>query len=674
MARVYKSDEQTWEEAVRLITCRDESWLKYWEDYHKWCRMTFRLYMSKNEWTSMGKRARLNLSLPFTIIETVAAETYRALFDEVPYWKQKPVGPEDDEPAKIVTEYVGNQTEKNKMRIQGYIFEKNRLMFGLSFGLVPWTYLKDWKRREVPVMEPIMLLNENGEQVPQLNPFNGEPLMKPSADLFGKPILKKDFQKEVTFDCWEFEPLFPWHVRSDPAISNPLKLMNSGEGVIVDRYYSDHQLKQFEREKKYKNVSRYLQSLEDESYEKERNNFDVKREDEETSRDLNAGFSYKRNLHHIRQYWGKAPIVTQTRKSGETVIWDNSAEPVEALIDICEKECFRIIRNPIDEQLRPVVAAQCHPVADNLISPGLIQSVESELREILAFRNARMDNLNQAMNPMHNVRSGVNVPVRDLMYRPNGVRRTPNPETDIVPVTPPALGMTLDKDLSQLEYNVQNATNALSAAQGASNVGQAFGNTARGIDFFQSRMQSRLQVIVNVAEDQFFGPLSDIVNSYNQQFLIDAKDFAVIGKENVYLTIKPDYLNRRDLIPVSAGKKLNRGKMLQIYDRMITEAGTLKDFIKVDYLIREMIAATDAFPNPDKLLYSEEEMQKMQAEKPDELKKNMSLSVAWKDLEPQVKQAVLSVIFPHIAQQLQQMPLTPPQPSPEEMQAMGMVA
>lgn len=674
MARVYKSDEQTWEEAVSLVSTRDKSWLKYWEEYHRWCRTIFRLYMSKNEFTSMGKRARLNLSLPFTIIETVAAETYRALFDEVPYWKQKPVGKEDDEPAKIVTDYVGYQTEQNKMRIQGYIFEKNRLMFGLSWAFVPWTYMKEWKRRDAQVMEPIMAMNELGEQIPQINPFNGEPMMKPSMDLFGKPVTKKDFKKEVTFDCWEFEPLFPWHVRSDPAINNPLKIRNFGEGIIIDRYYSDHDLKQFERDGKYKNVSKYLGDIEEKREQEKRNNFRVLAEDEETSRDLNAGFSYKRNLHHIRQYWGKAPIVTQQRKSGEVVIWDSSAEPVEALIDTCDSECFRIIRNPIDEQLRPIVAAQCHPVADNLISPGLMQAVESEFREMIAFRNARMDNLSQSMNPMYNVRSGVNVPVRDLIYKPNGIRRTPNPETDIVQVQPPSLGLTLDKDLSQLEYNIQNATNALSASQGASNIGQAFGNTARGIDFFQSRMQSRLQVIVNVAEDQFFGPLSDIVNSYNQQFLTDEKDFSVIGKENVYLTIKPDYLGRRDLIPVAAGKKLNRGKMLQLYDRMITEAASLKDFIKVDYLIREMIVATDAFPNPDKILYSQEEMQRMKAEQPDELKKNMSLSVAWKDLEPAIKQELLGVIFPHLADQLKQMPLNPPQPTQDEMAAIGMVA
>lgn len=653
MARILKSEADSWDEAVAYVKKCDTTWLEYWEDYHRWCKAIFRLYLAKNEWTTLNKRARLALSLPFTIVETVAAETYKALFDEIPYWKQKPVGPEDEEAADIVSKYVGHQTEKNKLRIKGYIFEKNRLMFGLSWAFIPWTFLKEWKRREVQAEEPET--DESGS--PIINPFTGKPQMKPLIDLFGNPVTRKEFKKEVSFDCWEFEPLLPWNVRSDPSIVDPNKLQNTGIGVIVDRFYSKQDLKSRYRDGIYKNVDKYFDD--EESDDVERSVATASDEDEEMARDLNAGYSYKRNLHHVRQFWGKAPIVSQQRKSGEVIIWDSSAEPVEALIDICGNQCLRLKRNPLDEQLRPVIATQCHPVADSLISPGLLQAVESEIKEYNAFRNARMDNLAQQMNPMYNVRAGVNVPVRDLRWRANGIIRTPNPESDIIPVPTPSLGQTLSQDLAGLDYSIQNATNALSAAQGTSNMGQAFGRTAAGINFFQSRMQSRIQVIVEVSEDQFFGRLSDIVNSYNTQFLTKPEDFAVIGSKNVYVTIRPDYLSRRDLVPVSASRKINRAKMLPLYDRLITEASSLKDFIKVDYLIQEMIKTTDLFPNPEKVLYSEEERQKMQASQPDQIKKGMNLTVSWNDLEPEIKKVLLGDIFPQIKDDLEQLEMLP---------------
>jgi hypothetical protein len=284
-----------------------------------------------------------------------------------------------------------------------------------------------------------------------------------------------------------------------------------------------------------------------------------------------------------------------------------------------------------------------------LISPGLLQAVESELRELQTFKNVRLDNVTQRMNPMYQVRLGSQLAKRDLRYEPYRKVLVSQIDGDIREFPAPELGNGFDGSLAELNYDIQNATNALNASQGSSNVGQAFGRTAAGINFFQSRMQHRLQVIVDVGEEQLFGSLSDIVNSYNKQFLKNPKDFQVVGRPNPYLTITPEaYMQRRDLVPVGASRKLNRGQMIQLLDRMLTEASVLKDFFKIDVLVHEMVKMSEAFPNPDKILYTAAERQQMAttaASQHPEVKKGLNITINWKDLEPGLKQALVSTLM-----------------------------
>lgn len=664
MAKPLKRQNELWEAAISKIDDRYSKWMDYWTTYHQWCRLVFRLYLARNEWTSIGRRARLTLSLPFSIIETVAAETYRALYDEQPYFKQKPIGKEDEEFAESVSLYTAHQMDQNHMRIKGYIFEKNRLMFGLSWAFVPWTVAREWKRRESQVMQPAKryILDSKGQPVfnddgmPKsediINPMTGKPIMQPKMDMFtGRPVTEKKFVKEVTKDYWEFKPLYPWQVIADPAITDPFQVQSGGEGIIINQYLSNSELWKLQRDGVYYNVDEYFDTKEEDSEDNDRQTFDVPREDEDLAEDMKEGYSYKRNLNLVRQWWGKMSV--REDKNGN-LIYDKNAEPVEVIVDKVNNTCLRCRRNVIDEQIRPIVAAQCHPIADHLISPGLLQAVESELRELQTFKTARVDNITQKMNPMYQVRDGSLLAKRDLRYRPFGLVPVSAIDQDLKEFPTPDIVVQADRSVGELEYSIQNATNALSASQNASNVGQAFGKTARGIDFFQNRMMSRLKVIVDVGEEQLFSQLSDITNSYNKQFLTKQTDFQVIGRQNPYLKITPEaYMNRRDMLPIGASRKLSRGQMLQIYDRILTSPEALKGFIKIDYLVKEMIKLTDAFPDPEKLLYTDEERQKMAAETPPDVKKAMNISVNFADLNEQEKVYLMTRLLKENPEELQ---------------------
>lgn len=468
--------------------------------------------------------------------------------------------------------------------------------------------------------------------------------------LDGKPVTKKVWKKEVTNDNWKFETLENWDVFPDPAIKSPADVRCKGTGVIVVKHFSEEKLREMERKGIYHNVDAYFQFLTNKR-EASRVITDIAASDKE-------GDDHLKDTYKVYQFWGMFPVNTVIDKNGDEVLeYDETAEPVECVIDIPAEGgiCFRIKRNPIDEQIRPIICNNINPQAQKLYCGGILHIIYSEYQVYKDFINSRAKNLNMRMNPMWFARTGALTALRNLKYSPNKILRTSNPEGDLVPVPTPGLGETYAQDVGMLQMEMQESTGSIKASQKSGNMGQAFARTAAGINFFQERMGKRLGIIVDCMEYFMLGGLFDVVNSYNKQFLTDPKAFAVIGKQNAYLTIKPEsFLRRIDWYPVGAGSRLKRGEQITILDRIMTELKSFSDYINVKKILQKYVKITGLFSDISEIEYTPEERQQIMASKQPEVKENVNLSISFDDLPPTTKLSVIKHFDPNAPTTIQE--------------------
>lgn len=654
-----KKTKELYDEAKHHVKERFVMWSQHWRDYHDFCKEIYKEYLAETDVLSSGKSAGVKPSLGFSITENVLADTHEALFEEHPYIKTEPVYKDDVQDSEDVTDFMTYQCQKNGLRTDSIPFVRNVLMYGVGFAFVPWTVEKEMIRVEVPVTEPVMqpsvdqfgnpMLDENGAIMPPTPQIgqDGYPVMKPVIGYDGKPAMKKEWVEETTTDIWEFEPLENWDVLCDPSITNFRKIRRGGQGIIVSRYYSKDELKSLQRRGVYRGVDFYFNDLAARESEGA-----YSTNDEQQKKSPN----WKNGKVRVLQYWGKFPVSTVINKKGqEELVYDEDAVPVECVIDIPENcsTCFRVKRNPIDTQVRPIIAVPLHPQNKSLISPGLLTIIYSEYQAYKEFINARLKNLNKQMNPMWFSRLGTLSNLRNLNYVPNKIVRMGDPRTDILPAPSPDLGATFSQDMGGLLMEMQETTGSIKAGQKSGNMGQAFARTAAGINFFQQRVDARLRMIVNVAEEGLFGGLFEIVHSYNKQFVTDEEYFKVMGKDNIYRSINPaSFTKRLDWMPVDAGNRLKKGEMVQLLDRLMTSLGGFREDIRIDKILEKYVKITGLFKFPEEILLSDEEKAKIaQAKQQPQAKQSLSLSVAFEDLPTAAKTALISQFAPQAAEE-----------------------
>ncbi len=636
------------------------SWSGHWDRYHKLCVDVYKEYLTEKETLESGKSSGVKPSFAFSTIENVIADFHEALFEELPYIQTDPVFEDDTQDAADVSDFLSYQCQKNGMRTDAIPFLRNLAMYGLAFAFVPWTVEKDQIRvkeaLEEPMLEPSVdalgrpLTDEVGNPIPARPAIgqDGMPIMKPVIGYDGKPEMKKVWREETTTDIWEFEPLENWDVVCDPAITNFRKIRRGGQGIIISRYYSKSELKSLQRKGVYRGVDFYFQNLASKESE---GSFTPNDESQKESPNWKSG------KIRVLQYWGKFPVTTTIGKNNEEqIIYDEDAVPVECVIDIPEdcSTCFRVKRNPIDTQVRPIIAVPLHPQNKSLISPGLLTIIYSEYQAYKEFVNARLKNLNKQMNPMWVARLGSLTNQRNLGYIPNKIIRTGDPRNDLVPAPSPDLGQTFSQDMGGLLMEMQESTGSIKAGQKSGNMGQAFARTAAGINFFQSRVDARLRMMVNVAEEGLFGGLFEIVHSYNRQFVNDEEYFKVMGKQNIYKSInESSFTKRLDWMPVDAGSRLKKGEMVQLLDRLMTSLAGFRDDIRIDKVLEKYVKLTGLFKFPSEILLSPEEKMKMAQDKiqPPQPKQSISLSVNYDDLPSSAQAAVIGQFAPNAVEE-----------------------
>ena len=201
---------------------------------------------------------------------------------------------------------------------------------------------------------------------------------------------------------------------------------------------------------------------------------------------------------------------------------------------------------------------------------GELEPLYSLFKEASSLRNARLDQTNQAVNRMFIIDRNSGINVRNFYSRTSGIVLA-NDINGIKAMDVPEVPGSSYRELQQIDYEIQNASSMINASQGASNLGQAFGNTARGISFLQGTMSSRMAMKVRMIENMVMREYGKRLAILNRQFLSPNMWQQIHGdRPNPFeMFSAEDFYNSWDFSAVAALDRLNRDQRQAMFTQGI---------------------------------------------------------------------------------------------------------
>lgn len=614
----YSRQETLEREAGNRLDERWEQWRKYLDPFSDKYREIKKDYECEQDSTENSRR-RSKLKYPnlWTLFHTLFPISYDALTGEQPYIGAKARNQEDALPAKQIEDYQSYQLDQISFPLKYHAVEFDRLLYGTTYTFCPWLLEYSLRKREMPVQEVIV------------DPKTGLPQQITK--------LKKLEREVVTYDNIDVQRLDHSEIAYDPTITNPADLMWKGEGVIRQWRTTIEEIKAKAKRKRPDGSWTGLYSQE--NVDLCVNGYDDKKNEPESD-DKDDQYSGKLLM---REGWQKLPVKkvsVKRKKNGEEseveeLEWDDEAPLRECLVTKCVTTgtVLRVILNPTDEQFRPFLASNCYPMPGRLPGMSWVRVIKGLDREAQIIKNARLDYINFVLNRpwVVNVHSGIQI--RDSFNIPDRIIKARD-INGIKPLDVPDYGSAAYRDLSMIDYEIQNASGVLNANQDASKFGQGFGETATGINYFQQLVGSRTKVVVQLAEYQWFVPLGKMLFCYGKQFVTKEESFRVLNSENPFAKMDPDsYTRMIDVIPVGAYSRVTKGQQITLLDRFLTTLPSLRDLIKVEEVIKDYIVLTKLSPDPSKYMISPEEQAQRakMAQKPD-VKPRVHVNIRGEDI------------------------------------------
>lgn len=632
----YASQKELEDKSRERLNSRWDSWSEYYEPYLKAYQSITEEYMCEQDEISPNTKRRSRLKYPylFTLIETMKPVTIEALVGERPYIGTAGRHEEDDAPSKLIQGHQTYMLDEAQFPMPFSLVEHMRLLYGLTFAFAPWMLRYGLRRREIE------------EMVQTLDPMTGLPKTE---------TIKKKVEREFkTKDNIEFIPVEPWMIRFDPTITDAKDLMWGGEGVIREWFTTPEEVKSLERKKRpdgsvsgiynpesVKECLKNWDESKDEanSQESKERNFDFGHTDSDKQ--------FKGKLK-LREAWMKLPVVKNktTRKGREVeeLQWDDDASLRECVVTICvdTSTTLRVVTNPTDEQFRPFLGATCYPVPGRLPGISFGRIVKGLMKEMEILKNSRLDYINFILRRpwVVNIHSGIQI--RDSFNVPDRIIKARD-INGIKPLDAPDYSSSVYRDISGIDYEIQNASGVMSMSQDTSKFGQGFGETATGIGYFQQLMGARLKQIVRCAEYQMMVPLGTMLFLYAKQFVTQDSFFRVMNSENPYMVVGPEaYSSQIDFIPAGAHDRVTKGQQTALMDRFLTILPTLRDLIRVEEVIKDYMKLTGIAPNPAKYMISpEEQAQRAKMMQGPNIDPKLSLSFKGEDLDQHQRAQVL---------------------------------
>ena len=191
------------------------------------------------------------------------------------------------------------------------------------------------------------------------------------------------------------------------------------------------------------------------------------------------------------------------------------------MIVIANGDCLlRCDENYYDRKFKPFVATP-NLVRDNeFYGISELSSVRGLIKEANTIRNARLDNINLAVNPMWLVDKNGGINTKSLFSRPGGIVYA----NDINAIKPlqlqdPSLGSL--RELTDIQADIQNATSALGGNSAVAQMSRSLGRSAAGANMIQNISNNRLGLKARLLSKSLFKNLAKLMMLENQQYITD---------------------------------------------------------------------------------------------------------------------------------------------------------
>jgi len=441
--------------------------------------------------TKSSPLQRANLKLPYawTIVEQYVPQVCDAFLREKPYIEFQGRMPEDMQWEDTLSQFVSFQMDQMSFYEKFVVFNKDLSVFGTAVAKVPWKYQEKTAIKKEEVID-----EATGKY---------------------KRVAKKTLN--VLYDGPDFDPIPIWDFFPDWTASQPGNVQ-AMRGCVLRVWRT---LQELDEKRKvtapdgsvqgiYVNLDKLRMSLKDRDSNKDDWSVPTKNSSNDfQTRDQTLGLENgikRKDKMEVWEYWGLFDA-TGNGDFQEYVITVANGSTV-----------IRCETNPYDSQFKPFVASVNYPVSGEFYGVGDIEPVLSLIREGSALRNARLDNANLAVNRMWLIDRSCGINPRSLYSRAGGAILT-NDINGIKALDVAEVPGSSYNELSQIDYDIQNATAQINSSQNASNLGRAFGRTATGVSYLQSNTNSRINLKVKLLENLLMKPLGKMFLMLNRQFL-----------------------------------------------------------------------------------------------------------------------------------------------------------
>lgn len=347
-----------------------ETWRTPYEEKNLRLYKLYRLYLDLDEtyfWES-----KVFIPESFTIIWTALPKMIKALLDQEPYIKIRPLRGSVVEGAKIAEALLMNQLKQ--INNQGlYIFLvktiQDMLLYGNSFFDVSWRYEEAMQRRVVPIYETEIL------RLPtQLGLLE-----------FPTKVYKGNAEQselEVVYDDAEVTPIDWFDYYPDPlAISIHSRDARFG---IVRQIVSEEGVEALKDVEGYKNLKDLRFTYDETSI----SNFDQKKEIDEVINTFGTGIGGQKKVEFLRCQWkrwnkGRYEEWLTIIADGKTVVFND--------------------RTPYYHDQRTTIKTDCFPLNNRLYSIGMLEPAEDLCGAINQRFNQQADIITMDLSPMSKV-------------------------------------------------------------------------------------------------------------------------------------------------------------------------------------------------------------------------------------------------------------------------------
>ena len=428
-------------------------------------------------WQKVAKspiqRANLRLPYAYLIVETEVPAIASKFLNFKPPFKLKGRKGESMQWEDTLTDFFAMQFEQMRFPAKFVPFVKSASIRGTAIAKVPYKFTERMITKRTVEPDP----------------------------LYGVPVPTKKDVLEVTYDGPEFEfiPLvdfFPdWTIRTPADIE-------SMRGCTHRTWKTLSELKAAEKRGSsgvYERLDELEVSLDrkgsaawSEPYYKS----DVSRREDP---DL------KKKPIELWEYWGLFDL-------------KGNGELVDCIVTIANGDVvIRIQENFYDYKLKPFVAAVNVPLEGEFYGASELFAIRGSVKEATTLRNARLDQINLAVNRQWVVDRSAGINARALYSRPNGIIWA-NDVKGIQPLPPPEVPASSYREIQELSNEIQT-TAASSSGPQLSEAGRVFGRSATGAQMVGDIASSRSGMKAKYIAETFMRALVRIMLQTNAQFV-----------------------------------------------------------------------------------------------------------------------------------------------------------